>query len=132
MKFLISQFSCLPKDKKYGAEFYAILSVPCFEFWILLHFDTILPNFYKDKHPCKNLIKNYLKKYIKNYEKGYNDFSQIITDENLDKATKFAIQICEQLGIEEPDNKEALRKFYNDESSFTNTFLVVEKFKEIS
>ena len=123
----------IPKTKKYGSKFYIILSVPCFEFWLLLHFEDTIRSFYAqgEKTPYDS-IKPELKKYLPDYAKNYKDFSQIITDENLDKAIKSAKQICKQLAIEEPESKETLRKFYNNKSSFTNAFLVVEKFKEIS
>lgn len=130
---LVQALDKLPKNEKYGAKFYAILSVPCFEFWLLLHFAYTTKNFYAqgEQSPCENLIKTMLKSHIADYAKGYNDFSQIITDESLDKAIQSAKQICKQLDIEEPDNKEALKEFISNDNSFTNVFLVVEKFKEI-
>ena len=124
----------IPKTKKYGAKFYAILSVPCFEFWLLLHFAYTTKNFYAqgEQSPCENLITTELKKYLPKYAKNYKDFSKIITDENLDKAIKTAKQICKNSDINNSEDKEILKYFINEKKSFTNAFLVVEKFKEIS
>ncbi len=51
--------------------FHAINSVPCFEYWILLHFKFTTKQWESSggKSPCENLIKD-LKEYLPNYFKG--------------------------------------------------------------
>lgn len=54
----------LRNDEKYPVKFEAIASVPCFELWLLLHYDNIQAYFHRDE------ILKKLKKHIPNYEKG--------------------------------------------------------------
>jgi len=113
----------IPKDKKHGAKFYAIISVPCFEFWLLLHFEKRGKNFYQNENtPCENLVNSELKSFIPDYIKGYKNFKDIITDENLEKAIKFAKEICKEHDIQEPEKIASLKKFTKDSNSFTNVF----------
>ena len=57
--------------RKKDTKLHAIVSNPCFEFWILLHFDYTTKLFgTSGDSPCMDLIKNNLKVFIKNYEKG--------------------------------------------------------------
>lgn len=59
-------------------ELHAIVSVPCFEYWILMHFVlSTKPWGASGESPCKELIKEELKKYISDYEKGN---AQILRD----------------------------------------------------
>lgn len=63
----------------------AIVSDPCFEFWILLHFVKITPNVSASESPCKALQAH--KAFIDNlpnYSKDY-DFTSIIVN-HLDAA----------------------------------------------
>ena len=56
--------------RKKNTKLHAIVSNPCFEFWILLHFDYTTKLFgTSGDSPCMDLIKNNLKVYIKNYKK---------------------------------------------------------------
>lgn len=58
------------KRGKRGCPIHAVTSVPCFEFWILLHFTKTTKNFDTGHGSiCKNVITD-LKKYIPAYEKG--------------------------------------------------------------
>lgn len=50
------------------------ISNPCFEYWILLHFEDCAPHI----SICSELISKCLNKYIPNYDKGSMDFSKII------------------------------------------------------
>lgn len=54
-----------------GAKIFAITSVPCFEYWLLLHFaDTARPyGASGNNSPCDN-VNHDLKVYISDYEKG--------------------------------------------------------------
>lgn len=48
-----------------------IVSNPCFEYWLLLHFTYTTKIFgASGDSPCVDLIKNNLKTYMKNYKKG--------------------------------------------------------------
>lgn len=82
----------IKKDKNF--KFEAIISNPCFEFWILLHFEYTAKTFGTNS-PCIKLNNTCLKKYIKNYSKDY-DFTSIIKDKlniainNAQKANKEA------------------------------------------
>jgi hypothetical protein len=51
--------------------FHATTSVPCFEFWILLHFDQTTKPFVRagKRSPCDNLVHE-LKSHLPNYGKG--------------------------------------------------------------
>ncbi|MCR6570439.1 RloB family protein [Campylobacter insulaenigrae] len=72
------------KQKCDQCNFEAITSIPCFEFWILLHFTYTTKSFGITNSPCDELINICLKKYIKDYTKNYN-FTNII-QQNLDIA----------------------------------------------
>lgn len=56
-----------------GHSIHAITSVPCFEFWILLHFEYTTKSFdTKSGSICAQVITD-LKKHLPNYEKGDQD-----------------------------------------------------------
>ncbi len=56
----------------------AVRSWPCFEYWILLHFNYSSRYFHRtDKSPCDNCI-DVLKKDIPDYEKNYGSFSSLM------------------------------------------------------
>ncbi|MCC6907804.1 MAG: RloB domain-containing protein [Phycisphaerales bacterium] len=50
------------------------VSNPCFEFWILLHFEECAPAI----ADCSELIRKHLRKHIPKYEKGTAKFSEIV------------------------------------------------------
>ena len=68
-------------------KLHAIVSNPCFEYWILLHFcyTTKLFGTSRDS-PCKELIKNDLKIHISNYEKGDKTIMQSIVKSGFERA----------------------------------------------
>ncbi len=103
------------KCEKYNFE--AIISNPCFEFWILLHFEYTTKSFGTNS-PCSKLIDNDLKKYIKDYTKNYN-FANIIK-QNLDIAIANAQKV----------NKEAENN--NCTSSYTFMDKLALKFQELN
>lgn len=74
----------------------AIISKPCFEYWILLHFTYSNKCFGSSrnggKSPCDELIDTALKEHLPDYDKNYNKFSKLITEETLAKAIKGAKQ----------------------------------------
>lgn len=71
-------------DKKYRndlsqpVQFAAVASVPCFELWLLLHFQNVLAPMHR------NLVYQYLRQYLPNYNKGeaghYLDTCHLLTD----------------------------------------------------
>lgn len=78
--------SKLKNDAKQSIVFEAIASVPCFELWLLLHFEDIQAPLHRDEVICR------LKRHIPDYEKGtQNSFST--TNEHL----TVAIQRAERL-----------------------------------
>lgn len=114
-----SNFNKARKECK-QCNFEAIISNPCFEFWILLHFTYTTANFHTDNKnsPCDKLINNYLKTHIKDYSKDYN-FTSIIKDK-LNTAIKNA----------QKANKEAESNDYT--SSYTLMDKLANKFLELS
>lgn len=86
----------LPKAKKTKLKhtiFEAIVSDPCFEFWMLLHFTKITPNFSASQSPCDALQKHKtFKQHLPNYDKSNYDFDGIIAN-RLNTAIKNANEI---------------------------------------
>lgn len=109
----------LQKCEKY--KFEAIVSNPCFEFWILLHFTYTTANFHTDNKnsPCDKLINNYLKTHIKDYSKSYKSFTQLIKN-RLNQAIENARKA----------NEEAEKNNY--ESSYTFMDKLALKFQELN
>lgn len=101
--------------KKY--KFEVIVSNPCFEFWILLHF-TYTTKSFSANSPCNELIESDLKKHIKDYKKDYN-FTNIIK-QNLNTA----------IVNTQKANKEAEKNNY--ESSYTFMDRLAIKFQELN
>jgi len=64
----------LRNDEGKAITFEAIVSVPCFELWLLLHFEQCLTPLHRDDALEK--VKNYLK----NYEKGQSGYYQATKD----------------------------------------------------
>ncbi|HED6586664.1 TPA: RloB domain-containing protein [Campylobacter coli] len=105
------------KQKCEQCNFEAIISNPCFEFWILLHFAYTTKSFDANS-PCRELINNDLKKHIKDYTKNYN-FTNIIK-QNLDIAIANVQKV----------NKEAENNNYI--SSYTFMDKLALKFQELN
>lgn len=62
-------------------NFKAIVSDPCFEFWILLHFTKIMPTLSTSQSPCKALQKcKTFKQYLPDYDKSNYDFDDIVAN----------------------------------------------------
>lgn len=87
---------------------FVITSVPCFEFWLLLHFSDAEKPYGSSgsKSPCEELISD-LKKYISAYEKGGQDvFSK--TCHEIEKAIERAERLEQRqrnAGTENPSTK---------------------------
>ncbi len=90
-----------------GHTLIAITSIPCFEFWLLLHFGYTTKQF--DIGPgsiCANVISD-LKKHIPNYAKGDVDIYHV-TKDKLDTAidrSKRVASYCEAGGTDMPSTK---------------------------
>ena len=69
----------------------AINSVPCFEYWLLLHFVYTDAPFFKteNKSICENVGEK-LKEYVSNYEKSSNDVEVFL--DKIDVAIKNSIK----------------------------------------
>ncbi len=91
-----------------GTKIFAIPSVPCFEFWLLLHFICTTKPF--DAPPgnsiCSRVIEE-LKKYLPEYQKGDHDIFDKIQD-NLDNAITNARQVEQFHQTSRTDNPSTL------------------------
>ena len=89
----------------------AIVSKPCFEYWILLHFDYTTRCF-GGQSPCDQLINERLKSHLPDYSKDY-DFSKVI--KYLDTAVNRAKQ-----------SKAEYKKNPGSAFSYTDVYMVIE------
>ena len=79
----------LRNDNNQPVVFRVIASVPCFELWLLLHYEDILDPLHRDE------VMSRLKKYIPSYEKGMDKiFSN--TQVKLDIASSRARKLAER------------------------------------
>lgn len=87
-----------------GAMIEAIPSVPCFEFWLLLHFDDSARPYASvgNKSACERVV-NDLKKYVPGYEKGAFDIFDL-TFPAVDVAIKRAELLEERQETSGTDN----------------------------
>ncbi len=89
------------KSKKY---FYLASAIPCFEYWILLHFKyTTSPYSKKGNSSIGNEVLKELKQYMPNYEKGDKNIF-LATLKNLDFAINNASHSLKQLEQTGTDN----------------------------
>lgn len=95
------------KRQRKGHVLRAITSVPCFEFWLLLHFRKTTRNF--DTGPgsiCDRVITE-LKRYLPDYEKGARG-AYIHTMDRIADAVNRAeevMQHCESVGTDHPSTR---------------------------
>ncbi|WP_457573176.1 RloB family protein [Desulfolithobacter sp.] len=95
------------KRKRKGHTIQAVTSVPCFEFWLLLHFRKTTRNF--DTGPgsiCDRVISE-LKAHLPDYTKGTRGVYHR-TKDNLDTAINHAREVvrhCESAGTDHPSTK---------------------------
>lgn len=88
--------------------FQVINSVPCFEYWLLLHFEFTTKKFLTtgSKSSCANLIKD-LEKYLPNYDKGESGIYKRLMDKT-DQAirhSKRALKQGQEAGTDNPTTK---------------------------
>lgn len=87
-------------------KLHSIVSNPCFEYWILLHFTYTTKLFgTSGDSPCMDLIKNDLKIYLPDYEKGDKAIMPPIIKAGLEMAVanaKRANEVAEKNGTDTP------------------------------
>lgn len=93
-------------SKKYKGVFSSIASVPCFEYWVLLHFDgSTAPFFPKGKKSVADTVKEKLKlkRNMPNYNKtDISLFDQLLS--RLSTAKKNAANALKEAGKNKTDN----------------------------
>lgn len=90
------------------ATYQAITSVPCFEYWVLLHYNYITRPFVRTetKSPCDSVIDE-LKTYMPAYKKGDKGvFNEIM--KQTDFAVANSLRACEQAKQTDTDNPTTL------------------------
>lgn len=66
-----------------------IISIPCFEYWILMHYEATTSIFgASGGSPCDDLIRTKLKNYIPSYSKADRTKSKELIETKLDTAIK--------------------------------------------
>ncbi len=92
-------------------NFYAINSVPCFEYWLLLHFVYTTKPFSKtmNKSICSTLISDELKKYLPNYEKNISlledkQINYLLNEDIIKKAIEYSKKVLEYCNSSNTDN----------------------------
>lgn len=91
-----------------GSKLKTIKSVPCFEYWVLLHFQRTTKPYTKigRRSPCDNLSAD-LKKIFPQYSKGMNGLYDLIKD-STDTAIKnslHAISQAQKTGTDNPSTE---------------------------
>jgi hypothetical protein len=80
---------------KVAGKLFATVSVPCFEVWVLLHFDFSAQAFLQKgkKSPCDQVVEKIgAKGYIANYEKNFAGVYELLRDKR-ENALKNARQL---------------------------------------
>jgi hypothetical protein len=92
--------------KSKDTKLHLIVSYPCFEYWILLHYIYITKAFgVSGESPCDELISTELKNYIPEYEKGNASIMIDLVENQLGTAlanAKKSFDAAEQTGIDNP------------------------------
>lgn len=78
----------LRNDLKQAVEFEAIASVPCFELWLLLHFEDVLAPLHRTE------VYQRLRRHLPNYDKGQSGF-YAQTCQNLADASQRAEHLAQ-------------------------------------
>lgn len=103
------------RNSKYNQIFQMINSVPCFELWLLLHYEYTTKEFSKTvkNSICTALIKENLKKYLPDYEKNISnlkpkDLLFIFNNKTINTAKERADKLlkhCEIYSIDNPSTR---------------------------
>ncbi|EJL6524885.1 RloB family protein [Vibrio cholerae] len=89
---------------KSNSKFIAVTSVPCFEYWLLLHFEfSTKPYHASGKSSIADQVIKDLKKYIPHYSKGDNTIFMQLLDQ-LDFAKQNAIRANKAASNDHTDN----------------------------
>ena len=87
-----------------GKKFFAINSVPCFEYWLLLHFiDSTKPYTAQPGNSACNQLLTDLREYLPDYHKGQSHIFQILF-EQLEQAKQNAAKGLNLVQAAETDN----------------------------
>lgn len=114
-----TKIDLLSNDPENPIPIYGIYSVPCFEYWLLLHYcESSSPFNSKPKQSAANNLISQLKKHIPQYAKAKIGIFEI-TKPHLDKAIKSAKKIYQQQIDNGTDNPS------------TNMFELIEYLKNI-
>ena len=120
----------LLNDLDEPVRFYAVASIPCFEFWLLLHFEELKHWVHRDE------VYKKLKTYLPDYEKGKNDtFSatlhNLIVAKNRAKAL---VQYQEEDGDDKEKDKKNTQAAnrYNDSEVYTHVWVLVEALETLT
>ncbi len=83
-------------------DFYAINSVPCFEYWLLLHYRYTTGQYEK-----ANSVIQDLKTYIRDYDKGYKNIFEVLKNkvETAKSNAKKSIRYSQEAGTDNPSTK---------------------------
>lgn len=94
----------LHSDMKPKGVFKAIVSVPCFEYWLLLHYVFTTKPFEADRNGsiCASLISE-LKKYLHDYEKGDENIYSVLSGQT-DQAIAYSKRALTQSDENDTDN----------------------------
>lgn len=80
----------LKNEDKHRVKFEAIASVPCFELWLLLHYEDVLAPLHRTE------VYQRLRQYLPNYDKGQaGHYAQ--TRQNLTDASQRAEHLAQQI-----------------------------------
>ena len=95
------------KKLRKGHSMYAVTSVPCFEFWILLHYKMTTQGFYRGPGSACRLVIRELKQFIPDYEKASASLFSITSS-----CMEYAIQNAQKVirhsataGTDDPSTK---------------------------
>jgi hypothetical protein len=114
--------SALQKVKAHasnGKPIYYITSVPCFEYWILLHYEkTSSPYAYKGRKTVGEQLFSAVKKYIQDYSKG---------DKNIFRKTKDSLDIA----ISRAKSIDLHQKKNGTDNPSTKVYLLVEALRKM-
>lgn len=81
----------IAKHRSKETKLHAIVSYPCFEYWILLHYAYVTKPFgISGESPCQELIRTELKNYIPDYEKGDASIMTNLVRTQLEVALNYA------------------------------------------
>lgn len=95
--------------KKCNTIICPITSVPCFEYWILMHYSQSTQNFGTSGHsPCGQLISTALKTHVEGYEKADRAFAKKLISERLETARQnsaITYKAAQSAGTDDPSTK---------------------------